>query len=125
VQYDAATPAEYLQLLEQDWRKDKLLEIRQLLKKHGPELKEGIKYGALSYAHSSGGGFGLTAQKNSVNFYVGTASKVDPEGVLLAGLDVGKGCIRFKKSRAISDTRIEAFIEKAMSMLRNGQDFGC
>jgi uncharacterized protein YdhG (YjbR/CyaY superfamily) len=125
VQYDAATPAEYLQLLEQDWRKDKLLEIRQLLKKHGPELKEGIKYGALSYAHSSGGGFGLTAQKNSVNFYVGTASKVDPEGVLLAGLDVGKGCIRFKKSRAISDTRIEEFIEKAMSMLRNGQDFGC
>jgi uncharacterized protein YdhG (YjbR/CyaY superfamily) len=48
MQYDASTPTEYLQLLEPDWRKDKLLEIRTLIKKHGPELKEGIRYGALS-----------------------------------------------------------------------------
>lgn len=39
------------------------------------------------------------------------------------GLDVGKGCIRFKKSKAVADTRIEEFIEKAMSMLRNGEEF--
>lgn len=125
MQYDAKTPAEFVKMLEQDWRKEKLLEIRKLIKKHGPELKESIKYGALSYAHSLGGGFGLTAQKNSVNFYVGTASKIDPDGKLLAGLDVGKGCIRFKKTKAIADTRIEEFIEKAMSMLRKGEDFGC
>jgi uncharacterized protein YdhG (YjbR/CyaY superfamily) len=125
MQYDAKTPAEYLKMLEQDWRKDKLLELRNLLKKHGPELKEGIKYGALAYAHDSGGGFALNAQKSSVNFYVGTARKVDPDGVLLAGLDVGKGCIRFKKTKAVADTRIEEFIVKAMSMLRNGEDFGC
>ena len=125
MQYDAATPAEYLAMLDQDWRRDKLLELRALLIKHGPELKEGIKYGALAYAHSSGGGFGLNAQKASVNLYVGTASKVDPDGVLLAGLDVGKGCIRFKKTKALADTRIEDFIAKAMSMLRKGEDFGC
>jgi uncharacterized protein YdhG (YjbR/CyaY superfamily) len=125
MQYDASTPTEYLQLLEPDWRKDKLLEIRKLIKKHGPELKEGIKYGALTYAYSSGGGFGLTAQKSSVNFYVGTAKKIDPDGSLLAGLDVGKGCIRFKKTKAIADTRIEEFIEKAMNMLRKGEEFGC
>ncbi len=94
------------------------------IKKHGPELKEGIKWGALSYSGPNGGGFGLTAQNNSVNFYVGTAKKVDP-GVLLAGLDVGKGCIRFKKTTAISDTRIDEFIMKAMGMLRRGEDFGC
>lgn len=125
MQYDAKTPAEYLELLEPDWRKDKLLELRSLIKKHGPELKEGIKYGALSYAHGTGGGFALNAQRNSVNLYVGTASKIDADGVLLAGLDVGKGCIRFKKSKAVTDTRIEEFIERAMTMLRNGDDFGC
>ena len=125
MKYDAKTPAEYLRMLEPDWRKEKLLEIRNLIKKHGPELKEGIKYGALSYGYSSGGGFGLNAQKNSVNLYVGTAGKVDPDGCLLAGLDVGKGCIRFKKSKAVADTRIEEFIERAMYMLRNEKDFGC
>jgi len=51
-------------LLDADWRKEKLLEIRNLIKKHGPELEEGIKYGALAYAHKNGGGFALNAQKN-------------------------------------------------------------
>jgi uncharacterized protein YdhG (YjbR/CyaY superfamily) len=101
-----------------------LKELRALIKKHGPELKEEIKYGCLSYGFN-GGGFELNAQKNSVNFYVGTAKKIDPDGILLAGLDVGKGCIRFKKTVAVSETRIEEFIKKAMGMLRKGEDFGC
>ena len=125
MQYDAKTPSEYLSMLEPDWRKEKLLELRNIIMKHGPELEEGIKYGMLSYAFPGGGSFALNAQKNSVNFYVGTAKKIDPHGTLLAGLDVGKGCIRFKKTKAVSDTRIEEFVEKAMTMLRNGEDFGC
>ena len=125
MQYDAKTPAEYLRMLDLDWRKEKLLELRSLIKKHGPELKEAINYGMLGYEFPEGGGFALNAQKNSVNFYVGTAKKIDPDGTLLAGLDVGKGCIRFKKSKAIADTHIEEFIKKAMAMLRNGEDFGC
>ena len=125
MQYDAKTPTEYLRMLDLDWRKEKLLELRSLIKKHGPELKEAIKYGMLAYEFPEGGGFALNAQKNSVNFYVGTAKKIDPHGTLLAGLDVGKGCIRFKKSKAIADTHIEEFIKKAMAMLRNGEDFGC
>jgi uncharacterized protein YdhG (YjbR/CyaY superfamily) len=125
MQYDAKTPAEYMKLLEPDWRRDKLKELRALIKKHGPELKEGIKYGCLSYSDGKGGGFALNAQKNSVNFYVGTAKKIDPTGELLAGLDVGKGCIRFKKTKAIADTRIEEFIKNATDMLRRGEEFGC
>jgi Domain of unknown function (DU1801) len=69
--------------------------------------------------------FGFNAQKNSVNLYVGTARKIDPDGVLLAGLDVGKGCIRFKKSTSVADTRIEEFIQKAMALWRKGEDSGC
>jgi uncharacterized protein YdhG (YjbR/CyaY superfamily) len=125
MQYDVKTPAEYLKVLESDWRKDKVLELRKLIKKHGPELKEGIKYGLLVYRDGDGGPFGLNAQKNSVNLYVGTAKKVDPDGVLLKGLDVGKGCIRFKKTKVISETRIEEFIKRAMDMWRRGEDFGC
>lgn len=32
MQYDAATPEEYMSLLEEDWRKEKLIEIRDMLK---------------------------------------------------------------------------------------------
>jgi uncharacterized protein YdhG (YjbR/CyaY superfamily) len=125
MQYDAKTPTDYMKLLEPDWRRDKLKEIRALIKKHGPELKEGIKYGCLSYSDGKGHGFALNAQKSSVNFYVGTAKKIDPDGKLLAGLDVGKGCIRFKKTKVIAETGIEEFIKRAMAMLRKGEDFGC
>jgi uncharacterized protein YdhG (YjbR/CyaY superfamily) len=125
VQYDAKTPTEYLGMLATDWRKDKLLELRALIRKLAPELKESIKYGMLSYDGDKGGAFALNAQKNSVNFYVGDAKKVDPEGKLLAGLDVGKGCIRFKKTVAIDDTHIEEFIVKALQMWRKGEDFSC
>src|SRR5689334_8004239 len=34
MQYDAKTPTEYLKMLEPDWRKDKLMEIRKLIRKH-------------------------------------------------------------------------------------------
>lgn len=112
-------------MLERDWRREKLLELRSLIKEHGPDLKENIRYGMLSYDLPSGGGIALNAQKNSVNFYVGPAKKIDPDGTLLAGLDVGKGCIRFKKSKAVADTRIEEFMKKALVMLRNGENIGC
>lgn len=88
-------------------------------------MKEGIKWGVLTFSYNGGGGFALNAQKTSVNLYVGTAKKIDPDGTLLAGLNVGKGCIRFTKTKALADTRIEEFIVKAVAMLRNGEDFGC
>ena len=125
MRYDAKNPSEYLKMLEPDWRKDKLMELRTLIRRHGPELKEGIKWGVLTFSYDQGRGFALNAQKNSVNFYVGTAKKIDPDGTLLAGLDVGKGCIRFKKTKVVADTRIEEFIKKAVTMLRKGEDIAC
>jgi uncharacterized protein YdhG (YjbR/CyaY superfamily) len=125
MQFNVKTPAEYIAMLEDDWRKEKLLELRELIREIGPELKEGIRYKVLSYSGSKGGAFALAAQKNSVNFYVGNAKKVDTDGSLLRGLDVGKGCIRFSKTVAIADTRIADFIAQAMAMWRKGEDIDC
>lgn len=125
MQYDAKNPAEYLAMLDDDWRKETLLAFRKLLKAHAPELKESIKWKMLSYGDGKGGLFALNAQKGYVSFYVGHAKKVDPDGSLLAGLNVGKGCIRFTKSTKLEDTRIEEFIAKAMAMRRRGEDLGC
>jgi uncharacterized protein YdhG (YjbR/CyaY superfamily) len=125
MQYDAKTPQEYLELLDPDWRREKLLELRELIMAEGPELIEGISYGMLIYSDARGGLFALNAQKHYVSFYVGDAKKIDPDGSLLQGLNRGKGCIRFSKSVAVTNTRIEEFIRRAVKMHRLGEDVAC
>lgn len=125
MQYDATTPQEYLELLERDWRREKLLELRKLIMSEGPELKEVISYGMLSYNDARGGLFGLNAQKHYVSLYVGDAKKVDPDGSMLKGLNLGKGCIRFSKTASVASTGIEEFIRRVIGMRRLGEDVGC
>ncbi|WP_436515365.1 DUF1801 domain-containing protein [Ekhidna sp. To15] len=124
MQYEASTPVEYLELLEEDWRKGTLMELRAILLAQ-PDIVEGIKYKMLSYADEKGVMFQLNAQKNYVALYVGNASKVDPSGKLLEGIDHGKGCLRFKKSTNPSETQIEGFVKKALDMWKKGEDFDC
>ncbi len=125
MQYDVKTPGEYMDALEDDWRKTAVAELRQLVSNYAPELTESIKYRMLSYDDAAGGVFGLNAQKNYVSFYVGDAARIDPDGSLLAGLNLGKGCIRFRKTQPVSSTRIEVFIARTMEMRRAGLDIGC
>ncbi|MEM7296964.1 MAG: DUF1801 domain-containing protein [Bacteroidota bacterium] len=123
MQYDVSTPEEYLDQLENDWRKETLLQLRDLISQHG--LKEGIEYKMLSYADEKGAVFALNAQKAYTALYVGNASKVDPSGELLAGINHGKGCLRFKKTTDVASTRIEEFIQKAVEMRKLGKDIDC
>lgn len=125
MQYDVRTPEEYVKALEGDWRREKLLKLRALIQEAGPELVEGIDYKMLSYRDERGILFGLNAQKHYVSLYVGDIKKIDPDGTLLQGLNVGKGCIRFSKSTAIESTGIAAFIQRAVEMSRRGEDTGC
>ncbi len=48
MQYDAETPEAYLKLLEDDWRRERLLAIRETLLKV-PGIAEGIGYGMRQY----------------------------------------------------------------------------
>lgn len=125
MQYDVQTPEEYLNMLEDDWRREKLLELREIILEYGPDLVEGIDYKMLSYRDERGIAIALNAQKNYVALYVGDAKKVDPDGTLLAGLDVGKGCIRFTKTKEISRTGIREFIARAIEMWKSGADIDC
>lgn len=125
MQYEAKTPSEYISSLDNDWRLDKLQQLRGLIRSIAPDLKEGIRYKMLSYEDQRGTVLQLNAQKNYVSLYVGDSSKVDKDGTLLKGIDVGKGCVRFKKSLQIEDTRIEEFIEKTIDMWKRGEDIDC
>ena len=125
MQYEAKSPLEYLAMLENDWRREKLEKLREIIKSKAPNFAEDISYKMLSYSESRGPLFYLNVQKNYVSLYVGDAKKVDPDGHLLQGIDVGKGCIRFKKSLSISGTRIDEFIERTVEMWKRGDDVGC
>lgn len=126
MQYDVATPKEYMAALAPDWRKD----IVEYLRKHiskigGPELTECIRYKMLCYSGRGNMVMALNAQKHFVALYVGDAKKIDSDGELLSGFDVGKGCIRIKKSRTMPSRELEAFIQKTLDMWKRGDDIGC
>lgn len=123
--YEAHSPEEYLEQLDADWRKETLIKLRTLIQTSAPNLDERIHYKMLGYGKDEDFLFHLNAQKSYVSLYVGDASKVDPDGVLLEGLNIGKGCIRFGKSVNVDNTRIAEFIEQAFSMWQQGADIGC
>ena len=123
--YEASTPKEYLSTLEDDWRKQTLEYIRNLILQKGPELNEHINYNMLGYGKDPEPVFHLNAQKHYVSLYVGNADSIDPDGTMLHGLDRGKGCIRFKKSVNPEDTNIEAFIAKTIDHWKAGGEVGC
>ena len=77
MQYDAKTAEEYLEMLEEDWRKEKILMIRQIILDYAPEMEEVIRYKMLNYGKDDDYVFALNAQKHYVSLYVGNIEKID------------------------------------------------
>ena len=126
MQYEVKTPIEYLNALEDDWRKGKVEEIRKLIKSKALNIEEGVNYKMLCYRDEKGPSFSIwMLKKNYVSLYIGNASKVDKDGSLLKGIDVGKGCLRFKKSVNVEDTRIDEFIARTIDLWKRGEDIYC
>ena len=123
--YEAKTPKEYLKQLDDDWRKDKLLGLRDIISKRAPGLVECIHYKMLGYSQGEDFVMHLNAQKSYVSLYVGNIKKVDPDGSLLKKVKLGKGCIRFTKSVALAETGIEEFLDRLVALLEQGVDTGC
>ncbi len=124
MQYNATNPDDYLNQLDNDWRKEKLLWIRNVLLGYDA-LDEGMEYKMLRYGNKEKSLFHLNAQKNYVSLYVGETQKIDPSGQLLEGFDLGKGCIRIKKSLDLEGTELKEFINKAVLKWTEGLDTSC
>jgi len=63
--------------LEDDLRKTKLKEIREIILLNGLGLTEDIEYKMLCYHHGQISLFHLNAQKNCVSLYVGNIDKIN------------------------------------------------
>jgi len=125
MQYDVKQPSEYMKSLDVDWRKEKLQELREIILQQDSAIQETINYKMLCFKLNGSVLFHLNAQIGYVSLYCGNTKKIDPEGDLLAGLSIGKGCIRFTKTKDISKTRIDDFIKQAVSLLKEGKDIAC
>jgi len=123
--YDVQTPQEYLAQLETDWQKEKLQNLRAIIIEKAPEIQEFIQYKMLAYGNKKSIAFHLNAQRNYVSLYVGNVEKIEGHKELLEGLNIGKGCIRFKKSIAIADTKIDEFIAKTIERWNANLDIAC
>ncbi len=98
--HEAATPEEYFSVLDEDWRKEKLLAIREfLLSLNG--VSEWMEYRMLSYKRGDDPVAMMNAQKGYVSVYMSDLSKLDPAGTLLKGLNCGKSCLRLRRSDGI------------------------
>ena len=125
MQYDAATPKDYLAGLDDDWRKAKLLKVCDLIADFAPEWRQDINYGMLAYRYDRGPALHLNAQKRYVGVYVGDIAAIDPDGTILKGMDCGKSCIRVKKANDLDETGVSAFLERFVALRKAGLETDC
>lgn len=118
MQYDVKNPIDYMESLDKDWRKDKLQELRSIILQQDSSISESIEYKMLCFKFNGIALFHLNAQKGYVSLYCANTKSIDPDGELLEGLNTGKSCIRFTKTKDISKTNIKCFIEQAVSQIK-------
>lgn len=63
MRYEVDTPKEYLNKLKLDWRKEKLNQVREMIKKHGPNLVKGLNIKCFLLVPLKKVIFNLNAQK--------------------------------------------------------------
>jgi uncharacterized protein YdhG (YjbR/CyaY superfamily) len=105
-EYLKAVPADQLPLLEH---------CRALIREAAPSAREEIRWGALCY-DDGGALFGLAAQKHYVGLYVMATQALKDMQKELAGIDHGKGCLRFRTLAAVPTDTIRRLLTHAKSL---------
>lgn len=78
-----------------------------------PGLTEGMKYGMLHYTSLNTWAISLAAQKNYISLYVHNIQIIEKYKTELEGLNTGKSCIRFPKSKKVPAETIRKIIIEA------------
>jgi len=125
MQYKVDSPEEYIQSLDEDWRKTMLSKVRDMILSNASCSKETIEYKMLAYAFGDKILFHLNAQKNYVSLYIGDVDKVSNGREILKDFDIGKGCIRIKKTIKLENTNLNDFINKVIESWKSGHDVDC
>lgn len=85
----------YIAALPED-RRDALRRLRQTIREAAPEATEDLRYGMPHY-ELNGQLCAFASQKRYMSFYMFTAGELLRPLREQTGLDIGKGCVRFKR----------------------------
>lgn len=105
-------------------RQGVLRRLRALVREVALEAEEMIQYG-MPYYECHGMLCAFAAQKQYVSFYLLNGAVVDAHRSLLAGLSVGKGCIRFKREADLPEAALHVLLEAAVTANRAGENRHC
>jgi len=90
----------YIEEQPYEWRAA-LKKLRAACRKHLPGYSEAMAYGGPCYSRDGQIEIAFAKQVRYLSFYVLKQPVLDANRSRLAGLDVGKGCIRFRRPQQI------------------------
>jgi uncharacterized protein YdhG (YjbR/CyaY superfamily) len=101
VRSEARAAREYLDELPSD-RRAEVAAVRDLIREAAPEAEETMSWGMLAYRIGASDLVALASQKRHLSLYLlepcSDPKVLEAHRDRLAGLDLGKGCIRFRRA---------------------------
>jgi uncharacterized protein YdhG (YjbR/CyaY superfamily) len=95
-------------------RRDAVRTLRRLCLEHLPEaFTEVLRYGMPGYVRQgeTEGEIAFAAQKQYLSFYVVRTDVMAAHRDRLAGLSVGKGCIRYRRPEQLDEAVVRSILE--------------
>lgn len=90
--------------------------IRSLIFKVASQVKEGIEYGMLHYSLDEADLASLAAQKHYVSLYL-DPQVVDKYRPQLKKLDIGKSCLRYRRTTQLDLQLLQKIIKNAVKRI--------
>jgi uncharacterized protein YdhG (YjbR/CyaY superfamily) len=109
VRSDAADVDSYLALVP-DGRRAVLSEIRDACRTLLAGFAESMSYGMPAYSRDGVAEVAWASQKRYISLYVMRADVLDAHRRQLAGLDAGKGCIRYRSPATVDFTIVRSML---------------
>jgi uncharacterized protein YdhG (YjbR/CyaY superfamily) len=100
-------------------RRDAVRTLRDLCRSHLEGFTEGMKYGMPGYwrgpVQSGELEIGFAAQKQYLSFYVLRTDVMAAHLDRLGGLDLGKGCIRYRRPDQIDEAVVRSIVRSTVA----------
>lgn len=113
VQSKAATVDDYIAEAGPE-RRAALQGLRDLCRRRLSGWQEQIRWGMAVYAKGDDAFFAFASQKQYIAVYGLTQVVLDANAPALAGLDRGKGCLRFRKPEQVDISLLEDLMNQAL-----------
>ena len=112
VRSDAGTVEEYIAEAPAE-RRDALDLLRRLCRDELSGFDEGMRYGMPAYVRDGVVEVGFASQKSYISLYILRQEALNASAERLAGLSLGKGCVRFGRPEQIDATVVRALLRAA------------